>query len=146
MKKLLLLLLFASPVEAKTIHLKHSDVIQLSKTLYMEDRQHGQKGMITIAHLIFNRTNSKLFPNSISKVIHQKYQFTSWNHFHKINTSSKEYKLAKKSAIKSAVLYNRGIDYSGHALYYLRYDCHPKWRRKMKITKILGVHVFMRKK
>lgn len=143
MKKFLLLLLFATPVEAKPIHLNHSDIVQLSKTLYMEDRQHGQRGMITIAHLVFNRSRSTLFPKSISKIIHQRGQFTSWKH-PKVNVYSKEYKIAKSSVIKSVSLYNHGIDYSNHALYYVRKDCHPSWRKKMKVTTVFGVHVFMK--
>lgn len=147
MKKLLLLsVLFCFPAYGKPITLSKIEKTQLAKTVYMEDRQHGNIGMMTIAHLIFNRSKSGIFPKKILGVIHQKYQFTSWNHPKRINTKSKKYQQAKLSVVKSVSLYNRGIDLSNHALYYTRYDCHPKWRKHMKVTKVFGVHVFMRKK
>lgn len=146
MKKFLVIasLLYSGPAYGKQIHLTNSESAQLCKTMYMEDRQHGSQGMIAIGHLIFNRYNSKLFPKSISKIIHQKFQFTSWNTYKKINTHSKEYKIAKKAVVKSVSLYNHGIDLTNHALYYSRYDCHPKWRKHMKVTRVFGAHVFMK--
>lgn len=145
MKKVLFLsLLFAFPAYGKTkIHLSSGDRINLTKTLYMEDRQHGKIGMITIAHLVYNRYQSKLFPKSVYGIVHQRGQFTSWNK-PKIDIKSKEYKLAKNAVITSVSLYNRGIDYSNHALYYVRKDCHPKWRKNMRVTKVFGAHVFMK--
>lgn len=151
----LMLFSSASAHSPKNGHVKHltmhkSDVIPLARAMYLEDRQHGVRGMQGVADVIFNRVRSHLsdFRNvhTISDAIRQPGQFSSWKRYYirSINTHSKEWNEAKYIAPLVYKSYVRGIDITRGAVYYTRYDCHPRWRRSMLRTAVIGAHVMMK--
>lgn len=63
----------------KIIHDDVRDLDILSRTLYGEAEANNERDAISIANVICNRTEFKNWPNSISAVCLQPYQFSCWN-------------------------------------------------------------------
>lgn len=58
----------------------------LTAIIYCEAGNQSTKGKVAVANVVLNRVKSKKYPNSIKKVIYQKYQFSP------TRTKSKKYK------------------------------------------------------
>ena len=82
MKKILFLCLFifVQPVNAKSIldcDQRIDEKVCLACNLYFEARGEEKTGIVAVAMVTLNRVNSFEYPNSICKVVWQKWQF-SW--------------------------------------------------------------------
>lgn len=100
---ILLLLLLAPLANASELHC-------LTFAMYKEARGEGKTGMLLVGNVILNRVESKLFPNSICKVIKQKGQFD-------FRYNSK-YKLENKYYSLATVVINRSKDITYGSLYF----------------------------
>lgn len=66
--------------------------------------------MLLVGNVILNRKQSKLFPNSICKVIKQKGQFDF--------TYNSKYKLENKYRVLAEVVLDRKLDITNGSLYF----------------------------
>lgn len=126
----------------------------LLRAVWHESRGEGFRGQLWTAKTILNRTRSEGFPPSVCKVVYQKNQF-SFTHQLPINKQYVNPKTAlEKQTFKQvelastiAVLADRlSIDYTNDSKYYHTLTVKPVWRHKLKITKVIGNHIFYKEK
>ena len=55
------------------------DIKTLTDTVWMEARGETREGQIAVIWAIINRVNSDIWPNTITEVCLQPYQFSAWN-------------------------------------------------------------------
>lgn len=146
-----LIVMSSTPVEAKTKYtvnyvasqkysnrwgikkISKSEVKVLAQIVYLEARGEGDKGEQAVIETILNRVKSSKFPNSITKVLSQKNQFTTWKNRNKAPVRAKELKniykvlngktkiLSKKAVFFSTRPYNRKIELHYKHHYFCRY-------------------------
>jgi len=172
-KKLFLLCLilvscsaFGKGVVYKPLLFEYKNEVKcLALNIYFEARDQPTKGQIAVALVTINRVNSKRFPDTICRVIHQasrhkngkpkrnKCQF-SW-YCDGISDIPRE-RLAWKISllISQAMLQQPGIqikhygetwkieDFLNGAKHYHRVDVNPYWNRKMLKVVTIGDHIF----
>lgn len=56
------------------------EILTLARTLYGEARGEPRDGIEAVANVIMNRVRSPRYPNTVSKVCLQPWQFSCWNH------------------------------------------------------------------
>ena len=110
-----------------------SDAKLLAQIVYLEARGEGDKGERAVIEVVFNRVNSKKFPNSIKKVLSQKGQFSTYKYRNKAKVRSKElrniYKvlngdshiLSKKVVFFGTRPYNKKVELKYKHHYFCRY-------------------------
>ena len=172
-KKLFLLCLilvscsaFGKGVVYKPLLFEYKNEVKcLALNIYFEARDQPTKGQIAVALVTINRVNSKRFPDTICRVIHQasrhkngkpkrnKCQF-SW-YCDGISDIPRE-RLAWKISllISRAMLQQAGVqikhlgepweieDFLNGAKHYHRIDVNPYWNRKMLKVVTIGDHIF----
>ena len=137
----------------------------LAQNIYFEARDHTTKGQIAVALVTINRVESKLFPNSICKVVYQANKYKSGKlKKHKCQVSwycdglsdvprdRIAWKVSK--TIARAMLRKSGVhikhfgkpwdmkDFLNGAKYYHRVDVNPYWNSRMIKVLQIGDHVF----
>ena len=137
----------------------------LAKNIYFEARDQPTKGQIAVALVTINRVNSKRFPNTICRVIHQANRYKSG----KLKRNMCQFswycdgasdipreRLAWKISllIARAMLKQPGVhitqdgepwvieDFLNGAKHYHRIDVNPYWNRKMLKVVTIGDHIF----
>ena len=137
----------------------------LAQNIYFEARDQTIKGQIAVALVTINRVESRQFPNSICKVIHQASRYSngklkkhkchfSWycDGLSDIPRDRIAWKVSK--TIARAMLGKPGVhikhfgqkwnmkDFLNGAKYYHRIDVNPYWNRKMLKVVTIGDHIF----
>ena len=142
-----------------------NEVNCLAKNVYFEARDQPTKGQIAVALVTINRVNSKRFPNTICRVIHQANRYKSG----KLKRNKCQFswycdgasdvpreRLAWKISllIAQAMLKQPGVQIKHHgepwgledflngAKHYHRVDINPYWNRRMLKVMTIGDHVF----
>ena len=142
-----------------------NEVNCLAKNIYFEARDQPTKGQIAVALVTINRVNSKRFPKSICKVVHQASRYKGG----KIKRNKCQFswycdglpdipreRLAWKISllISRAMLQQAGVqikhfgepweieDFLNGAKHYHRIDVNPYWNRKMLKVVTIGDHIF----
>ena len=110
----------------------------LARIVHSEAQGEPFSGMVAVAAVVFNRVDSKQFPNTISGVIHQPYQFepvlNGW-----VN------KPAGADAYKALDAALGGQDPSSGALFFYNPVKAPhKWLGAKPVIVRIGNHVFMK--
>lgn len=125
----------------------------LLRAVWHESRGEEFKGKLWTAKTILNRTRSERFPQSICKVVYQKYQF-SFAHKIPMNkqyvrpktTSEKE--LLKRIELLSTVviwLDRIGWDFTQGSQFYHSTLVKPNWDySKLEKVQVVGNHIFYR--
>ena len=137
----------------------------LAQNIYFEARDQTTKGQIAVALVTINRVESRQFPNSICKVIHQASRYSNGKlKKHKCHFSwycdglsdRPKDKLAWKISmlIARAMLKKPGVTIKRHgeqweiedflhgSTHYHRVDVNPYWNRKMIKVTTIGDHIF----
>jgi spore germination cell wall hydrolase CwlJ-like protein len=116
----------------------------LARNMYFEAATEGFEGWVAVANATINRVNSPKFPDTICKVVYDKYQF-SWT----INdryTKPRDKKLFNNIYSVAKMVYNGVIgDLSEGATYYhATYIKTPYWVKgeNLKHTVTIGLHKF----
>lgn len=129
----------------------------LTVNLYYEARGESIKGMKAVAAVVYNRAESRVYPNSICKVIFQNKQF-SWTHQqhpkdiykllegdlrHLSNKDKQSYLLAKKVAQMPQKDLQKLLPKG--TLWYHSSTVRPRWCKSgIKVAQI-GMHIFYKK-
>ena len=122
----------------------------LAINIYHEARGEPTAGKYAVAEVTLNRVQSKHYPDSICKVVHQK----GWDKIRKryvsafswteldftVNVNSKAWQesmiIAKQSYANEAKSHVKG------ALFYHANYIKPSWARKKKVKARIGKHIF----
>jgi len=113
----------------------------LAKNVYFESRGESALGQIAVAWVTLNRVNSKRFPNTICGVVFQKSQF-SWANGKGKHRIPRGAAWEKSKNIAAAVYGKKHKDPTFGATYFHGKSVNPRWNRKMKLTRVIGVHKF----
>tara|TARA_B110001454_G_C12684891_1_gene419746 strand:+ start:543 stop:1082 length:540 start_codon:yes stop_codon:yes gene_type:complete len=172
MKKLILLLLiFVSCSALKRVDYvpasyDYQDEVKcLAQNIYFEARDQTIKGQIGVALVTINRAESKRFPNTICKVIHQARRYSngklkkhmchfSWYCDGKSDIPRDRIAWKVSKTIARAMLKQSGVhikhfgmkwnmeDFLNGSTHYHRRDVNPYWNQKMIKIMTIGDHIF----
>ena len=127
----------------------------LLRAVWHESRGEEFKGKLWTAKTILNRTRSERFPQSICKVVYQKYQF-SFTHQIPMNKQyvrpkteleKQTFRQVELASFISIWADRLGIDFTNNSKYYHTLKIKPRWDyNKLKKTDIVGNHVFYKTK
>ena len=113
----------------------------LSQALYFESRGEPVEGQFEVADVILNRVHSEYYPNTVCGVVNQKGQFT-YNHNLTIH-NKKVYNDISVIAINSIYKWKKT---DNPILFYHNKKVKPKWSNLFVKTKVIGNHVFYKKR
>lgn len=120
----------------------------VAATLCLEAGGEGRQGMQAVMNVIANRAQQR--KSSISQVVRQPKQFSCLNNIsdeRAIDLAKtrwpRQYIIAKELVNKS--INGRLLDITGGADHYYAYKkCRPYWANRLKATKTIGKHIFLK--
>lgn len=121
-------------IPASTITSSEKDL--LARLVEAEAKGETYAGKVAVATVVFNRMDSKLFPNTVKDVIYQAGQFTPV----KNGMINKPASSDSKKAVNEALAF-RGQG-SGSLYFYNPKQTTNQWLRSKPITTKIGNHVF----
>jgi len=129
-------------------------LVCLALNIYFEARDQPVLGQIAVAHVVINRVDSPRFPNDVCSVVSQgptmwdgdfpirhRCQF-SW-YCDGMSDKPREvrpWQIARE--IADLVLRGSLSDTSGGAMFYHSIYVNPDWSKEMRVTAIIGDHIF----
>ena len=122
----------------------------LLRAVWHEARGESFKGQLFVSKTILNRTRSERFPQSICKVVYQKYQFSfahkipmnKQNVRPKTELEKQTFRQVELASFISIWVDRLGIDFSQGSKYYHTLNVSPVWRYKLKTIGVVGNHIF----
>ena len=152
-----------TPIPVEDPFFKNNEITCLAKNMYFEARSEGIAGVVATTQVVYNRVNSKEYPNTICEVIEQakisqwwlkekgiikpiknKCQF-SWfcdgysDEPKDDKTYSEMFELAEQFINGE---HEGMIDITGGALWYHADYVHPRWANHLEVTTKVGRHIF----
>ena len=119
------------------------DLFCLAKNVFHEAGIETDMGKYAVAQVTLNRVKSKKYPNTICKVVLQRYQFSWANQKAKHWTHPKGINWDRSKAIAKRVIYeNHRVKGLEHSEYYHADYVSPHWSRKMTPVATVGRHIF----
>jgi spore germination cell wall hydrolase CwlJ-like protein len=119
-----------------------NEAMTLADVMYCEARGEGRVGMMAVANVVLNRVKSKRFPNTITEVIHQPWQFSCYNEGPvKVDEDNEVWLDALSIAWN---MMNGKTPRITHATHYHTTDVNPYWNKANTIAKLgqIGNHIF----
>lgn len=144
------LTLLGSPSQASVNPLEEipnnkNEAYCLAQVIYFEARGEPKLGQIAVAHVTINRRDSKLFPNTICKVVSQKKPCQySWFCDGKSDRLPSNKHGNNAIALANSILTKRPPDITNGALFFHATSVSPNWKNLEKTIEI-GSHVFYRR-
>lgn len=135
---------------------KHSEEVScLAQNIYHEARGEGILGQLAVAWVTLNRVHSSLFPNTVCEVVKQgeknkrgelkrhRCQF-SWYCDGRPDKIGDPMAWAAAQVLALGVIsgYNTVSDPTKGALFYHADYVKPEWRKRLKQTTRIGIHIF----
>jgi N-acetylmuramoyl-L-alanine amidase len=123
-------------------------LICLSLNIYHESRSESVIGQYAVANVTMNRAGQD--ESKVCKVVLKRKQF-SWttglvkkDELKKAGMPKDEDAWKKAQTIARVTLDRKmgGFDFTGGAKFYHTKSVHPKWRKSMLATKVIGQHIF----
>ena len=152
-----------TPIPVEDPFFKNNEITCLAKNMYFEARSEGIAGVVATTQVVYNRVNSKEYPNTICEVIEQakisqwwlkekgivkpiknKCQF-SWfcDGYSDEPKDDKTYSELFELAEQFINGEHEGmIDITGGALWYHADYVHPTWANSKEVTAKVGRHIF----
>ena len=123
----------------------------LALNIYFEARNESLAGQFAVAEVTINRVNSKYYPDDVCKVVYQKGKSAcafSWPCDEISDTPYEKEAFRKSMSVAKRFLKNKEhLSVVGDkALFYHNTSVKPYWLSDVKQIKIVGNHVFYRKK
>ena len=137
-KLLLALLMLPAPVLAVP-YSKQAKC--LADNLHYEARGESLAGIRAVASVVLNRVASKRWPNSICRVVYQSKQFSWANDYRARNPKLVAYTQKVQRVVVKAMA-GRLKDNTRQATHYHTLAVYPKWASRLKMTEVIGFHVF----
>jgi|TARA_R110002073_G_scaffold116918_1_gene255377 hypothetical protein len=119
------------------------DVFCLAKNIFHEAGIEPDIGKYAVAQVTLNRVDSSKYPNTICKVVLQRYQF-SWANRKSLHwTHPKGLNWNRSYEIAQHVIYeNHRVNGLENVKYYHADYIKPHWSRNMTQVSIIGRHIF----
>ena len=116
----------------------------MSKNIYFESRGEPEAGQQAVADVTLNRVNDKRFPDTVCKVVYQKYkgicQFSWCNRGYKIHDLEAWNKSMEISYnLLTGQIKNNMI---GVLYFHVKKMKKPSWAYQMKRYAVIGSHIF----
>lgn len=148
-------MLHGPPQLRENIVTSNNDYRCLLRAVWHEARGESFKGQLFVSKTILNRTRSERFPQSICKVVYQRYQF-SFTHQIPMNKQyvkpkteleKQTFRQVEFSSFISILTDRLGIDFTDNSKYYHATKIKPNWNyNKLERTEAVGNHVFYKRK
>ena len=115
----------------------------MAKNVYFESRGEPIEGQIAVAHVTMNRVKHSEWPDEVCKVVYDYKQF-SWTFLLKKEEQTPQDVRAWKTAVVVArdVMIGNTTDPTSGAQFYHAGYVNPEWNKYMKVSKIIGQHIF----
>lgn len=123
--------------------LKLNPINCLACCIYFEARGEPDESKHWVGHVVMNRVETVLFPNTVYDVIFQTHQF-SWT-IGKSTFFIKEPNAWSECLQIAQQVYEREKDITNRALYFLTTNLNPSWTKKLKVRKVIGHMKFLGK-
>ncbi len=133
-----------------TLEQRRQQLFCLAMNIYHEARGEPTEGQYAVAEVTLNRVNSKHYPGSICKVVHQKgwdkirkryVSAFSWTELdYAVNVKSKAW--LESMVIAEQAYANKTKPRVKGALFYHANYIKPSWARKKKVKARIGKHIF----
>lgn len=146
-------ILHGPPQLRENIVTSNNDYRCLLRVVWHEARGESFKGQLFVSKTILNRTRSERFPQSICKVVYQKYQF-SFTHQIPINKQyvrpkteleKQTFRRVEFASFISIWADKLGVDFTNNSEYYHTTKIKPNWEyNRLKRTETVGNHIFYR--
>jgi spore germination cell wall hydrolase CwlJ-like protein len=127
---------------------KDGEILCMARNIYFESGNQPLAGKIAVAHVVINRRDNKLFPNTICKVITQggekrnRCQF-SWYCDGKPDSPTDSTTWLNCYILASNILSSdRRIDITEGSLWYHADYVKPYWASQLAHTVTIGNHLF----
>ena len=122
----------------------------LTEALYFEARGESLKGQIAVAEVILNRVDSRRYPNTICKVVHQGQNRRNACQFSyrcdgRRNIVGNKRVWNKLGKVAWMMMEGKPRVLTEGALYYHNTTVSPSWSRKFVRTTRIGAHIFYRR-
>ncbi len=126
--------------------IRNDEQVCLACNLYHEARGEEELGIAAVAMVTLNRVHSSAYPNSICKVVWQKFQF-SWTNDER---SDQIYDILRWENVLriSKMVLDKTLNISKidpTVLWYHRYDIEKDWSNKMQVAARVGNHKFFKR-
>lgn len=123
-----------------------NEVMCLAEAVYFESKNEPIAGQKAVAHVIINRSNNPKYPNTVCKVINQKYKSICQFSYKCDNVSDvPKNKSDFEIAIEIAKTVLKGEkDNTAGALLYHNHTVKPVWAKLSRLTVTIGHHKFYR--
>lgn len=132
----------AKIIETKPLY-TDLDLFCLAKNIFHEAGTEPEMGQYAVAQVTLNRVRNPKYPDSICKVVLDRYQFswanrrsTHWTHPKGPNWD-RSYKIAQQ--VMASGYRVKGLE---NAKYYHADYVNPHWSRKMTHVATVGTHIF----
>ena len=153
-----------TPIPVEDPFFKNNEITCLAKNMYFEARSEGIAGVVATTQVVYNRVNSKEYPNTICEVIEQakisqwwlkekgiikpiknKCQF-SWFCDGKSDDPKEPTTYAKMLDMAKDLVYDRIqiVDFTEGATHYHADYVFPEWRNTKTKTVEIADHIFYR--
>lgn len=119
----------------------------LALAMYHEARGEGDRGMIAVAFVIYNRVQSGKYPNDFCQVVLQRRQFSFTEDHHPDNINdwtSYEKILAMAVYLLENGGFQRDRSPVGQAMFFHANYVRPRWAKAQRFIATIGNHRFFR--
>ena len=142
----------AEKVKPKSQYINPLDKFILARIIFAEAAGESHLGRIAVGCVIRNRVKSSRWPDTYKEVILQPHQFSGvgsflWDRFIQNKLLTPEQRRIKLECFKIAedIITGRQPDITGGATHYYNPRlASPSWAKKMKITRRIGNHIFLK--
>lgn len=115
----------------------------LALAIYHEARGETKQSKLAVAHVVLNRTKSRIFPATVCEVVYQRGQF-SWTQDRHSDTPRERKAWLTSQRIADRVLEGYYEDPTNRALYFYSTRIRtPRWAVRME-KQIIGNHIYAR--
>jgi spore germination cell wall hydrolase CwlJ-like protein len=126
----------------------------LLRAVWHESRGETFEGKLWTAKTILNRTRSEKFPHSVCRVVYQSKQFSFTHQLPRSKQLVRPKTAIEKQTFKEVELASfisiwsdrLGIDFTNNSKWYHTTTSKPVWRHKLKVTKVVGNHIFYKQR
>lgn len=149
-------ILHGPPIQLReNIVASNNDYRCLLRAVWHESRGESFKGQLFVSKTILNRTRSERFPQSICKVVYQKYQFSFVHQLPmnkqyvrpKTELEKQTFRQVELASFISIWVDRLGIDFTDNSKYYHTIRIKPSWNyNKLEKVQTVGNHVFYKRK
>jgi spore germination cell wall hydrolase CwlJ-like protein len=117
-------------------------IMCLALNVYNESRGEDFKGQVAVAQVTMNRADHD--PKRVCKAVYAKHQFSWTDQKPPPPKAGEEWNKARMVAILS--LHKVVADPTNGSTHYHERHAHPRWRKFLARTAVIGRHIFYREK